>query len=142
MVRYETLLLTVPEITADEAKSIETQLDKTVSGKKGTMISFDRWGKYRLAFPVNKNEYGVYFLARFEGSDITELIEEVKTLLAVKLHDVVMRHMLTKLEEHKSLEYQRPQSLEEAPSKDVDSLFRDTKSDSSMSDDSDESDEE
>ena len=59
-------MLTVPEITADETKSIEQQFDRVVADKKGTMVSFERWGKYRLAYPVKKNDYGVYFLARFE----------------------------------------------------------------------------
>jgi small subunit ribosomal protein S6 len=128
MNRYETLLLAVPEITADEVKSIESQLDKTVTANKGTMISFERWGKYRLSYPVNKNEYGVYFLARFEGSDPLDLTAEVKNLFAVRLHDVVMRFLMNKLEEKQSLEYQRPQSLDEAPSREVESLFKESKS--------------
>jgi small subunit ribosomal protein S6 len=139
MVRYEALVLAVPEITADEVKSIESQLGKAVVEKKGTLLSFERWGKYRLAYPIVNNDYGVYFLARFESTEPTAITEEVKNLFAVKLHGVVMRHMITKLELDQSLAYQRPQSLEEAPSRE-ESFFKDNKSDSHMSDDSDDSD--
>lgn len=115
-VRYEVLILTSPEITQDEGKELETKFDKVVQSQKGLVVSFERWGKYRLAYPVRKNDYGVYFLARFEAeSKDKALIEEVKTLFAIKLEDVVMRTVITALDAKQSLEYQRPRSLEETP---------------------------
>lgn len=126
LARYESLLLTVPEITADEAKSLESQIDRIVKGHKGNIISFERWGKYRLAYPVRNNDYGVYFLARFEAP--AEVVEEVKSLFAVKLHDLVMRHMAIHLDPKQSLVYQRPQSLEDAPtSRDVNTFLKENK---------------
>ncbi len=135
--RYEALMLTVPEITEDETKTIRQQIDRLVAEKKGSMISFDRWGKFRLAYPVNNNDYGVYFLARFETEHPEPLMEEVKTLLGVKLHELIMRHMLAKLGSHQSLVYQRPQSLEEAPSREVGSFMKESKGDHLMSQDLD-----
>lgn len=126
--RYEALMLTVPEITADEAKSIEQQFDRLVTDKKGSMISFEKWGKYRLAYPVKKNEYGIYFLARFETAQ-PELVNEVNTLLEVKLHELIMRSMLTRLGVNQSLEYQRPQSLEETPTREVGSFLKEGRMD-------------
>lgn len=134
--RYEALMLTVPEITADETKSIEQQFDRVVADKKGTMVSFERWGKYRLAYPVKKNDYGVYFLARFETAEPASLINEVKTLLDVKLHELISRSIINRLDEKQSLAYQRPQSLEEAPAREVGSFLREGKMDS-MHDDED-----
>jgi len=118
MLRYETLILTVPEVTADEIKTIEAQFDKTVQASKGSMVSFERWGKYRLAYPVKGNEYGVYFLARFEVEDPKEILETVRILCAVKFNDLIMRNMISRLDEKASLAYQRPPSLEEAPARD------------------------
>lgn len=135
--RYEALLLTVPEITADEIKTIEQQFNRTVSDKKGSVVSFERWGKYRLSFPVKKNEYGVYFLARFEGEDIEPAVTEVKTLLDVKLHELVMRSMISRLDAKGSLAYQRPQSLEEAPTREVGSFMKESKAEG-MNDSDDE----
>ena len=137
MHRYEALILTIPEVTADEVKSIEQQFDRIVVEKKGSMVSFERWGKYRLAYPVHKNEYGIYFLARFEAEDPNLVVNDIKTLLGVKLHEIIMRFMLTKLGEHQSLAYQRPQSLEEAPAREVGSFMKDNKMDNLMSGDSD-----
>jgi small subunit ribosomal protein S6 len=123
--RYELLMLAVPEITQDEAKTIERQVESLVKTYKGAMISFERWGKYRLAFPVNRNDYGVYFLTRFEVGEAKQaLLNEIRLLFAIKLNDVVLRNMVTALADDQSLDYQRPKSLEEAPSCDVDMMFK------------------
>src|SRR4029078_1241428 len=66
MTRYETLLLTIPEITEDESSKLESHIVQTINKAHGALISAERWGKYRLAYPVNKQEYGIYFLVRFE----------------------------------------------------------------------------
>jgi small subunit ribosomal protein S6 len=123
MIRYEALLLAVPTVTQDEAKTIESQLDQAIKEAKGVMISFERWGKYRLAFPIKKNEYGVYFLARFEAETQTNVGQALTSLIAVKLHDIVMRSMVSHLDSKASLAYQRPPSLEEAPTEKVGSFL-------------------
>lgn len=116
MLRYEVLMLTIPEITEDEARSIETQLDNVLKTVKGAVISFERWGKYRLAYPVNKNEYGVYFLARFEiDSSSVKVLNDIQATLSVKLHNLIMRNTIARLDAKQSLAYQRPPSLEETP---------------------------
>ncbi len=123
--RYEVLILTVPEITQDETKQLENELDKLVTDNKGSVISFERWGKYKLTYPIRHNEYGVYFLMRFESSEA--LTKKVDELFRIKLTNFVMRHIVTALKGD-SLLYQRPKSLEEAPaSRDMDSFLKENK---------------
>ncbi len=117
MHKYEALLLTIPEITGDEAKDLEMQLDKVIKTGSGSIVSFERWGKYKLAYDVNKNEYGVYFLMRFEGPKKTTLIKDMKTYISVKLGNIVKRDMISWLDPKSPLTYQRPRSLEEAPAR-------------------------
>lgn len=133
MVRYEALMLAVPEVTQDEAKNIESLISSVVSESGGSMITFDRWGKYRLAYPVQKNEYGVYYLARFDVEDVQKAIKGLSSLFTIKVNNVVMRHVLTALDSDASLLYQRPQSLEETPARDVNSFIRENKMDGIMS---------
>jgi len=122
MYNYELLMLTVPEITKDEAATIEFQLDKIINKSKGSIISFERWGKYKLAYPVRRNDYGIYFLVRFsvEGKSFSE---DLHSLLAVKFNDLVVRNIVTKLEKNQSMEYQRPPSLEDIPKRHIGSLL-------------------
>lgn len=129
--RYEILLLAIPEITSDETTRLESQLRDVVRERKGTCLSFERWGKYRLSYPVNKNEYGVYFLVRLEAeaTNLIDLLKQVRALIQLKYNEIVMRYLINKLDKHDSLAYQRPESLEEAPGKVTDSLMREHKVD-------------
>lgn len=135
MKRYETLILTVPEITKDECSWLEMELSKLISRGKGSLISFDKWGKYRLTFSIRRNNYGVYFLIRFEveGELYTELLKEMDAFFKVKAFDVVMRTLTTVLDLNKSLEYQKPPSLEDSPSHDVDKFLKENKIDGMLS---------
>lgn len=136
MVRYELLMLMVPEVTGDEARNIESQLQTLLKNLKGALISFERWGKYRLAYPVKKNDYGVYFLARFElsDSDVKISLDEIKALTDVKFYDVIMRSMVGVLDPKQSLEYERPASLEEAPKREASFLRSSSDTDNRSSD--------
>ncbi len=127
--RYETLILVRPEITKDEASEIEAQFQKTVKNATGGMISYERWGKYRLAYPVKKHDYGVYFLSRFEidRAKSNSLVKEIKSFFEVKFPVVVMRNMTTALQPDQSLAYYKPESLEDTPMRDVDSFIRENK---------------
>jgi ribosomal protein S6 len=130
VLRYETLILTVPELTADEASRLESQFEQTLTQHKANPISFERWGKYHLAYPVRNNDYGVYFLARFEVNDkdaLTALLNDLHMLLAVKNTELVMRHTICRLDANASLSYNRPESLEEAPARDVDTFLKENK---------------
>jgi len=131
MNRYETLILSVPEITAEEVSKLEVQLNKMVKTSKGNTISFEKWGKYRLAYPVRKNEYGVYFLSRFElpNEEKDAFFSELKNLFAIKYHEIVMRNIVSAFDKDASMEYQRPRSLEEGPQEDFMNKKRDSRGD-------------
>ena len=117
MMRYEALILTVPEITSDESSMIESQVHSLISAARGEVLSFERWGKYRLAYLVRNNEYGVYYLMRFEvpAGILQATLEDIRRLLGIKYRDIVMRFVIVKLEKGGSLAYKRPESLEDVP---------------------------
>jgi len=118
-------MLATPAITQDEASNVEKGIQELVKEAKGSVISFERWGKFRLAYPVKKNDYGIYFLTRFEVPTAQTVLETIKTAFAVKYNEIVMRHVVVRLDEKQSLEYKRPQSVEDAPvARDVDSFLR------------------
>ncbi|OGB97219.1 hypothetical protein A3F06_02420 [candidate division TM6 bacterium RIFCSPHIGHO2_12_FULL_36_22] len=132
--RYETLILAIPEITNDESKAIEAGLEKAVKETTGSVISYDRWGKYRLAYPIEKNDYGVYYLIRYELPEGVKdkFFDDMKSLFTIKHDDLIMRSMTVQLKPGTSLEYERPESLEETP-KDVESFLRENKMDGLIS---------
>lgn len=125
MFRYEVLFLTVPEITKDETEAIKGHFSKVIRAHKGTMLAFDRWGKYRLAYPVNHNQYGVYFLTRFEvdGENKQALLESIKEIFVFKFNTLIPKHIVERLDISAPLEYKRPASLEDNP-QDIDSFLK------------------
>ncbi len=108
-------MLAVPEVTQDEITGIQRHIEDAIKKSKGALISFERWGKYKLCYPVEKNSYGVYLLTRFELPEVSTVLNDLKSLFTIKLHNIVMRHLTSKLDPHQSLEYHRPKSLEEIP---------------------------
>lgn len=129
MQRYEVLILAIPEITSDETATLEKEFQKAVQQVGGSVISYERWGKLRLAYPIKRNDYGIYFLSRFEVSEAQKhsLLEALKALFAVKYNHLVARYMIAKLDPQASLEYQRPDSVEDVPTRDVGQFLRDNK---------------
>src|SRR3990167_3197935 len=125
MFRYEVLFLTVPEITKDESEAIKTHFSKVIRTHKGSMLSFDRWGKYRLAYSVNHNDYGVYFLTRFEvdGENKEALLASLKEIFVFKFNTLIPKHIVARLDATAPLEYKRPASLEDNP-QDIDSFLK------------------
>lgn len=125
---YETLMLSVPEITDDECNKLEAQFSKTVAAAKGETVSFEKWGKYRLAYPVKNNEYGIYFLTRYKlpSGSTNEALKELKSFFSIKFNEIVMREMTCVLSDG-SLEYKKPKALEDLPDDAVDSFLRENK---------------
>ena len=125
---YETLMLTVPVITDDESKKLEAQFSKLVSSAKGEIVSFEKWGKYKLAYPVKRNEYGIYFLTRFQLPEeaVSDVLNELRSFFKIKFNEIVMREM-TCLTKSGSLEYKKPRALEDLPDDAVDSFLRENK---------------
>lgn len=113
--RYEILMLTVPDINQDDAKKVESTLSEVVTKGQGEVLSYERWGKYQLAYPIKKHDYGIYYLMRFELPQKSEVLTEIKTMFAIRFGDQVIRFMINTLDTKAPLTYQRPRSLEEAP---------------------------
>lgn len=112
--QYETLLLAHTEITDDELASIERGLESIASKSQGSLVSFDKWGKYLLAYPIKKNSYGVYALARFTigQEQATAAHKEIDAFLRIKCNDIVLRFVTVKLENGASAAYQKPEPMD------------------------------
>ncbi len=129
MQRYETLILAGTQITADELSTIENFFEKTTSESKGKVISFEKWGKYRLSYPVQKNDYGIYVLIRFEHNpeDSQKTFKSIDDFLKIKCNEIVMRHVTIKLDAQDSLEYKRPEPVDTGRTGGFDTFIKENK---------------
>lgn len=127
MTKYEFLMLTTPGITGDEMGGLERKFEELLKKFKGTLVSFDRWGKCRLAYPVKHHDYGVYYMARFEIDQSQTFFKEIKLLLDVKYNELVMRTTSVKIDAKKTFTDFRPEAVEDLPTRNVDQFLRDNK---------------
>jgi small subunit ribosomal protein S6 len=122
-------MLARTEITDDELRALERQFDKIVADQEGRITLFDRWGKYKLSYPVQKNLYGIYILARYQvsGDVVAKLFEEVDTLFKIKYNELVMRHVTVRLEEGVSSMYKYPEAIGSRGTSDLGSFIKENK---------------
>jgi small subunit ribosomal protein S6 len=113
MIRYETLLLAHPEISEDALSAIEKQFEHTAAKYKGKVLSFDKWGKYRLSYPVKKQDYGSYVLIRFEFDtlDTAAALQELYDFFKIRCADTVLRFINKRLDLRAPLEYTKPEAI-------------------------------
>lgn len=129
MLRYETLILTRPELTEDEATQIERYFDNHLTGDHGHVAAFDKWGKLRLAYPIKGNDYGAYILVRFEATEsfITTFVKELDTFFKIKCNDFVLRYVTIKLKKNAPTTYLKPEAMDSTRSTSVESFLKDNK---------------
>jgi small subunit ribosomal protein S6 len=129
MVRYETLILARTEITDDEISTIERQFDKLLSEYKGETISFDRWGKYHLAYPVGKHDYGIYMLYRYElpQEKLNTFMKDLDTFFKIKCNEFVLRFATVRLPKNAPTNYAKPESLDSNRSTNVEAFMKENK---------------
>ena len=97
---YEILYIVNPNFEKkkidDAMKEIESRLNKT----KSKIINHVIWGKKKLAYPIQEHKYGTYIMAHYDGGDKNAL-DEFNSWL--KLSDLVIRHMIVRLEHEPSI---------------------------------------
>lgn len=129
MLRYETLILAHPQLTADENSFIEGYFDNLMSQFKGKLLAFDKWGKYHLSYSIKKHSYGIYLLARYDVPEnkVTELFKELNTFFQIKCNDIVIRYVTVKLDANAPLIYKYPEPISAVKTGNLDSFIKENK---------------
>lgn len=106
---YETIIVIDSLLKPEEIDSIITKYERFISANGGKVESLDRWGKRRLAYEINKRQYGFYVLIRFQGPSamIKQLDREYR------LNESLLRTKVIKLDE-KALSLLTVQSVQTA----------------------------
>lgn len=89
MQKYETMLVTSATLDQDAAAAIVEKFKKLIE-EHGTLESVDDWGKRRMAYPINKEDDGVYTLIRFSSNE--EFPKELSRIYSIT--DGVLRSMV------------------------------------------------
>jgi len=91
---YELMFIVVPTVTDEELEKLVAQMEGAVTTAGGEVLSADRLGKRKLAYPIARFEEGFYVLLNIRGTG--ELIKELERRL--KVTDSVIRFVTVRVD--------------------------------------------
>ena len=91
---YELVLIISPEVVEEKFDAAIENVNRFITEKGGTIANVERWGKKRLAYPIEHYMEGNYVLARFNLKPA--LGKELEANLQIS--EEVLRHLLVKIE--------------------------------------------
>ena len=97
---YEILYIINPNFERKKIDDIMKEIDSRLKKTKSKIINHVIWGKKKLAYQIQGHKYGTYIMAHYDGGDKNAL-DEFNSWL--KLSDLVVRHMIVRLENEPSL---------------------------------------
>jgi len=77
---YETLYIVHPALESGRLKDIILSIQKMIESKDIKILSTDVWGKKKLAYLIDKQQYGSYVLVQLHsnGSNINKINSELE----------------------------------------------------------------
>ena len=96
MNQYELIYVTRPTLNADELSSISSKVSGLIEKADGQVLATEEWGRRRLAYPILKNEHGLYSYINFVAPADAPLGVEK----SMGLDDSFMRYMTVRLGEN------------------------------------------
>jgi small subunit ribosomal protein S6 len=92
---YETIYILRPDVDSDTQEKVVERAKDVISRLDGTLTKLDNWGKRKLAYPIQKNNRGVFVYLKYVG--FGDLVGELERNL--RLIDDVVRFQTVLLEE-------------------------------------------
>lgn len=90
---YEITLVLDPQLEQKQIDEIVQKTESLILESKGEIVKIDAWGKRRLAYEINRKQYGFYVHLLFKISG--DLIEKIER--DFKLNESILRFLTVKL---------------------------------------------
>ena len=86
---YELMFISDPGVE-EGSDVIQQKIEGIVGDHEGSITSFEKLGKKRLAYPITKRLYGIYNLVNFQGN--ATVVDPLETFL--RLNSQILRHII------------------------------------------------
>ena len=90
---YELVYIVSPEVGEEALENTVNGINQFITGRDGTINEVERWGKRKLAYPLEHFLEGSYVLTRFQMNPAR--CKELEANL--KISEDILRHLLIKL---------------------------------------------
>ncbi len=94
MTNYEVMFIVKATLDESNISKITTEVQKLISDNKGKVIEFKDMGRKKLAYPINKEVSGFYYLMNVAATH--EVIQEFDRKL--RINENILRHLILRKE--------------------------------------------
>lgn len=91
---YESVVLINAALEDEQIEATVSRILEVISTNGGELIEADKWGRKRLAYPINKSKSGYYLVIRFKAS--TQLISTLER--NYRLDENIIRYLTISLD--------------------------------------------
>ena len=96
MPNYEHIFICRQDLTSAQAETIAEEFKGTLIDNGGKVIGTEYWGLRSIAYRMNKNRKGHYFMFKSESN--SKAVAEMERLM--NIHEDIMRFLTIKVKEH------------------------------------------
>ena len=94
MTKYEIMFIVKATLEETALNNITKEVQKLITDNKSKVIEFKDMGRKKLAYPINKEVSGFYYLMNVEAA--SEAIQEFDRKL--RINENILRHLILKTE--------------------------------------------
>ena len=96
MPNYEHVFICRQDLTSVQAETLAEEFKGTLMDNGGKVIESEYWGLRSIAYRMNKNRKGHYFMFKSESN--SKAVAEMERLM--NIHEDIMRFLTIKVKEH------------------------------------------
>jgi small subunit ribosomal protein S6 len=86
---YESVVIFNAALEDEQIENNITRIQDTIKNNGGSILELDRWGRKRLAYPIQKSKTGYYLVLRFSApSELISILER-----SFRLDENIMRYL-------------------------------------------------
>lgn len=91
---YESVVIINAALEDDQIEATISNIQSHITSHGGEVLDLDKWGRKRLAYPIQKAKSGYYLVTRFEAP--TELISTLER--SYRLDENIIRYLTITLD--------------------------------------------
>lgn len=107
MTMYETIFILDSLLTPEEIDKMIDRVKEVIESNGGKMLTVDKWGKRRLAFEIQKKQYGFYVAIEFEAEGNLPLVLQNE----YNYNDKVLRYLTYRYTKNKLKAREKEQEM-------------------------------
>lgn len=92
MRRYETIFITLPDLSEEDQAALQEKIRSLISAHKGEIINLEDWGIKKLGYEIRKNKNGRYYFLDYRATP--DLVREIERNF--RLNDRVLKYLTVK----------------------------------------------